>query len=347
MPAAPTDDAVNRLRITVQLTLKSAVLGFLTDVLRFVGNVYSALAIKTCRNAERTRVMSRVESNDEQRIREMQEAQRKAQRQAGEAQSAQHRKQAFEAALQHRQHHASTKSRSQEHQEQQTAAARAAIEVLRQKAPRDPHEISKRAALAKAFATDHATLVGRAQESASQNADLDQRLAQFDQGSGLEELRVRDVERDEEAKEVERVEEKLELLQQGEGLVVDPDGRRRRDPRDQQQDSRDEERTAAPSAVKATQRARPTPMVLPPENMKEIVSSVMEVLEDGRTRLEVQLQGRGLEGVKLEVRNEEGKVSCAFEGCTDRLRRQLYGASDRLKGALAKRGFKLVRFSAA
>lgn len=292
--------------------------------------------------------MSKVESNDEMRIREMQEAQRRAEVRSKEASRAQQREKSFDEALKSRRSHASTRAENTD-RKRERAAARGAIEQVRQGEPRSQLEWARRAALHKAFFGQKAQ-GGRVRAAIENEQVLSDRAEGSLEARGEEHARVEETGHDEEVREVERVLERQEELRQEAVRAelahqVDRDGRRRQDGQESDGEEREQAQIQGVGAKKAGGAAG-APAPVPPELLKRIVGTLMKVIEDGRTRLRVRLQGRGLEGVELEVRHENGQVACDFSGCNDRLRRDLENARGALSQALEKKGLKLARLTA-
>lgn len=296
--------------------------------------------------------MSRVESSDDQRIREQQEAQRKADVRNRAADRSKQNGKAFDAALRQKStDRAGQQSLAKRAAEDGRSQARQVLDQLRQKVPRQPHELAKRAALSRAFA--HQGAMGRrAQESAGAAQVLEQRAGDYLESVGREDRHLQAERIDEETREGDAVEENLELKREEQVLQTQiedalgrGDGRRRGG--GQQSDEREREREAAPTqAVAAPKGAAGAPTPVPPQLLKRIVGTLLKVAEDGRVRLRVKLQGPGLDGVELDVRHQNGRIDCAFSGCSDRLRRDLERSKDALAQALGRKGLTLGQLSA-
>jgi len=120
---------------------------------------------------------------------------------------------------------------------------------------------------------------------------------------------------------------------------VDPDGKNERR---QQQQGRDQDEKAEQVSGAEGARGAHAPRI-PPDVIEKIVSRLFQAINtDGRTSLQLDLKGEGLEGVTLKVASEAGRVSCTFEGCSNELKAALRNGKPALTRGLAKRGLKLV-----
>lgn len=294
--------------------------------------------------------MSKVESNDELRIREMQEAQRRAEARNLELDRAKKADRSFDEALRARRSAecaSEDQARDARRNARERAGQRASVE-RREDGYLHPHERARRAALARVLDGRRA-LERRAHESLDEHRALIDRRDQHEVGSALDLERVDERLHEQDASDAGQVEERLEEAQKdaADGDIardLERDRRRRRD-HDRGEDDR---RRPAPDAVGRPRRAHRAGArgALPPALLERIVGVITQVVEDGRTQLHLRLQSPGLEGVELEVKAQDGEVSCLFRGCSDRLRRALEGAQPTLTAALAKKGLKLKRLEA-
>lgn len=290
--------------------------------------------------------MSRVESNDEQRIREMQEAQRRAEVRNREADRAQRGERSFRESMTARtaRDEGARQSEDAEHRQRTAGQARRVLDRVRKEQPTRPHELAKRAALARAFA-GRQSLARRAQESDGEARVLVDRASEHESARALEHDHLDEMGRTEDRAELEAREERLDELRrdaEAQAMADDLARERRRRDRDRREDD-DRRREPAEGVAPAKARGAAPRVSLPPEILKRIVQTLVRVTEDGRTSLRVRLQGPGLEGVELQVENREGSITCAFSGCSDRLRRDLERARPTLEGALSRRGLRLSK----
>lgn len=293
-------------------------------------------------------------SNDELRIKEIQEAQRRAEKQRKAADQARQTERSFRETMTQRaaRQRGAREADDVERRRRAEGDARRVLDQVRgDRKERRPHELAKRAALARAFGHKK-SLSRRAQESAGEARVLHDRAEQHRSGRVLQNEHVETELHEEDRAELDVREERLEEVRRElSGLEVAEDlarERRRQDDRSDR-DGRDQDEpqveAAAAAATRTEGSAGPRPS-LPPEMLKRIAGAILKAAEDGRVSLRVRLQGPGLEGVEIEVRNEEGQVSCCFSGCNDRLRRSLEQSAPALKRALAKRGFTLAHLEA-
>ncbi len=227
--------------------------------------------------------------------------------------------------------------------------AKQVLNKVRKKQSQAPHELARRAAMSKAM---HGGLSKKANLGAEQlkqahTGRADELLTKTE----TETAHVDKVGREEEEREVERTDDKQaeieKTLERQDPLTAIGDDERRRDPRQNRgQDRGQQERNAQGLGV-TKKSGGAAPSAIPPEVLKQIVNAIYKgVSADGRTHMQVTLKGGALDGVRLEVRAQGGKVSCEFSGCSKELGQQLESAKSALARGLSKRGLKLERLAA-
>ena len=290
--------------------------------------------------------MSKVESNDEIRIREMQEAQRKAEvreQSAHRARRAQvsfkdtlNTKRSVEVAEKERMETVRKKQHNENQSRQQTERSpREKIQQARQ--------LAHKSVLENARSLD-GRLKRRTKDSIGENTlQLDR--AQHHTSKHMYDKEVMEERiREEDAQQFEATEEKQDILRRDVeyAQITGEASERRRQSGQGHQDEKQKEPPPQPIAVNTqkTSGAGGGPQI-PPDLLKRITSTVLKIVEDGRTSLRVRLKGPGLEGVELEVRTTNGQVECRFSGCHDKLRQELEKGAPELNKALEQRGLQL------
>ena len=87
---------------------------------------------------------------------------------------------------------------------------------------------------------------------------------------------------------------------------------------------------------------------IPPALIQQLVAAVFKAVgPDGRTQMEIYLRGGPLDGVKLQVRAENGRVECTFHGCDRKMENLLKQGRPALAKGLEKRGLKLTGLTVA
>lgn len=292
--------------------------------------------------------MSRVESNDEQRIREVQDTQRRQERQLRSADRSARSERSFQDRLQAR---ATTErarhERTTEAQKDGEVSARDVLNRVRKGRRILPHEEARRAAMARA-------LHGKGALEARSKASLGEARIQTDraeealEGRGVEREHLDESFREEDTREAESREEGLEAVRRSaveDAMRVEREAQRERSQEDpkERDDRRDEDERAPAVHETATAKGAAGGPRMPPELLQRIASTLSKIVEDGRTRLRVRLKGPGLDGVELDVDMDDEGIHCRFSGCSDRLRRDLEAAEGELRVALEDRGLELGR----
>ncbi len=287
--------------------------------------------------------MSRVDDSDNQRIREMQETEyrnrvdrekrdneARTTRSFNEVMSQKNRGQLAKQAAQN-------KKTSEERETQ----GKNVLDQVRgqEKKDKTASELGRKAALSRA--ANSSLLKKRAVEGQASRVDNEQRTDELTTKGQDDKDRIEtEVERDDE-KEAVRTEERQAEHRLGNEHPdrVDADGQNQR----QQQQQREPEREAAEAIGAAEGPAAPHKPSIPPDLIEKIVGRLFQAINpDGRTSLQVDLKGEGLEGVTLKIAAEHGRVSCTFEGCSPELKSALRSGKPALTRGLAKRGMKLV-----
>jgi hypothetical protein len=287
--------------------------------------------------------MSRIDDSDNQRIREMQEADHR-QRIDREKRDAETRvSRSFNEVMSQRNRGELNKQSSQnkKESESQQSEQKSVLDQIRQQEAKkkEPAELARKAALSR-----HAQagmLKNRAVEGQEQRVMNEQRTEELVAKGEEDRERVDRTSAREDDKEAARTEEKQaeHRVKQDHPDRVDPDGRNEKR---QQHQGREQEKEKDGVAAVEGPRAAHAPRI-PPDLIEKIVSRLFQAINpDGRTSLQMDLKGEGLEGVTLKLAAENGRVSCTFEGCSAELRTALKNGKGALQRGLAKRGMKLV-----
>ena len=290
--------------------------------------------------------MSQVgDSSDSQRIKEMQEAKFR-QKVDNEKKDQQNRvTRSFNEVMGDKSRRDMAKRATQNQQATQDTQSRAK-QVLNQvrdstKKQKAPAELGRRAALSRS-----------ANALLSKKRTVDSAEAQNATEARVEDLATQGTENiDRIDKEIDR-EEELEAtraeeqdtehrLENAQPDRVERDGQqKRRDQQGQQQEQKEGEAVQAAEGPRAQHRVQ-----IPPELIKALVDKIFQaVTGDGRTSMQLNLKGQGLEGVTLKVASENGRVSCSFEGCSPEVRSALRKGKPALTRGLSKKGLRLVSF---
>lgn len=208
-------------------------------------------------------------------------------------------------------------------------------------------ELARRAALSKALSSNLSKVAAQGQEESSQaltsrSRDLVQQRDDERSRVGKE---VREREDDEVARAEEGQVEQKRLtaetdLKNAEAYARTDENGSRRQQQGRQRQEQEERRAEAVQATEAP-RAAHVPRISQ-ELIDRIVSSISAAHQaDGRTELQVDLKGTLLDGVRLKVRAENGKVSCHFEGCDPQLKNLLESSKGMLMRALSRQKMTL------
>ena len=290
--------------------------------------------------------MSKVESNDEIRIREMQEAQRRTEIRNREADQVKRSEKSFQETLKAHQsrERGLVEGASEDRRLQDQRAARGVLDQVRQSQAKDPQEQARHAAWARALHGKGA-LTRRAKDSQGDAVALEQRRDGHEATHAVQNDQVDELQRDEDLHDVDTQSTQMEDARreaEATELAYHVSRQRRDSDHREGREGQPDETPAAPiEGAGPSQELKRSARELPPEVLKRIVGTITKLAGDGRTRIKVRLKGRGLEGVELEVRAENGQVSCAFSGCNDRLRKDLKASESALGQALGTRGLSL------
>lgn len=297
--------------------------------------------------------MSKVDdSSDAQRMREMNEAQFRR-RADNDARTQQGRLQkSFNQVMTDNGRRAQAQQTAEKaaKEPESSQLAKQVLDKVTKQQSQAPHELARRAALSRAM---HGGLTKKADTGAEQlrgaEVGRQQELVTHTE-SELE--HVEKTVRQDDEREVERTEERqseVEQARQQEGpLAAIGEDERRRDPRQNHGQGRGQDDRKPEGVAEAKGPQGANPVQLPPEVLRQIVNAVYKgVSQDGRTHMQITLKGGLLDGVRLEVRSDGGKVSCEFSNCGRDLGRLLDSAKGGLARGLAKRGLKLQRLAVA
>jgi hypothetical protein len=292
--------------------------------------------------------MSRVDDNDNQRIREMQENELRTRKDLEKKDADAKIVKSFEQVMRERnqrenvqqqtaaQHHAKdTKGKEAEKQQESFA------QQLLKKMPKNAGDLQKRAAMSRAMAqglqSNRSSESQKLREAESERVDDLMKKADDEK-----DIREKDM-REEMATESKRAEEKDAKFHK---IDADQENRERekneRNPQRRGDSGRGERKADAIEAPQAAQQQQ-QPRGIPREVVESIVNAIQAATHaDGRTEMQVELKGSMLEGVRLKVRSQGGKVSCTFEGCDRELKNLLESSKGALMRSLEKRGLTLT-----
>ena len=218
------------------------------------------------------------------------------------------------------------------------------LEQVRAQNQNNLTDLAKKAALSRSSAGHLAK--GRAKGHRTDALVADSRADQM-LTQGTEELDfVQETARDEDVRDLRTTEEKqAELIAEGRhDGPIHRDGERRR----QQRDGASGDDGPSAEGVQKTESPARRPVQVPPALIQQIVSAVFKAVSaDGRTQMQIHLRGGPLDGVKLEVKSENGQVECTFHGCNREMEGLLKEGRPALVQGLAKRGLKLKSLNVA
>jgi len=225
-------------------------------------------------------------------------------------------------------------------------AGKRLLDQVRGQAQRNQGDLASKASMSRSFAANLARSRSKGHKS---DAMVNDARTEESLGKATEELDfVKETERDEDIKELRREEEKQAELAaevRGDGTVQRDGQRRQQQQRDRSgaEDQKQTEGVKASDGPKAAHR-----VTVPPALIKQLVSAVFKAVgPDGRTQMQIHLRGGPLDGVKLEVRAENGKVQCTFHGCDREMKGLLQAGKRALAQGLSKRGLKLEKLDVA
>lgn len=227
------------------------------------------------------------------------------------------------------------------------AAGRRLLAQVRAQGHENHAQLAKKAALSRSMAG--AMVKGRVQGHRADALASESRSEQI-LTQGAEELEyVREKTREEESADLRSSEEKqAEVAREARGHdgPVQRDGHRRRD---QRQRSGPEDGGTKAEAANLNDGPAPAHKVhVPPALIQQLVQAVFKAVgPDGRTQMHIHLRGGPLDGVKLEVRAENGQVECTFHGCNRQMGGLVKAGRQSLAEGLEKRGLKLTGLTVA
>jgi hypothetical protein len=286
--------------------------------------------------------MSRVDDSDNQRIKEMQEAELR-QRVDKEKRDTETRiTTSFNEVMSKRSQGQLNKQSSQnkKQSEEQQAEGRSIIDQAKaqQSRAKGGTELARKAALSRS-----------AQSSLLKNRAVEGQEARITEGAKTDELVTKaDDDKDridreidkEEMLDTSRFDEKQaeKMLGRDQTDAVDPDAQGQKQQRGKDEDNERAQGVETAEGVRGAHQ--PT---IPPDLLEKIVARLFQAINpDGRTSLQMDLKGDGLEGVTLKLSAEGGRVSVSFEGCSGELKTALRNGKPALTRALAKRNMKLM-----
>jgi hypothetical protein len=298
--------------------------------------------------------MSKIDESDNQRIREMQETElRNRVDQAKKDNDARVTRSFAEVMKQKGQTEEGQKlarSKQTKDADQKKASEQSVLGGLVKRSPKEAAELSKRAALSHAMQSNlskvrakQADEAGRAESSRTEDIaarseeDKDRIDKEVHEDADADAIRT-------EERDVEQKRERAEAEGRPDQGRTDERGGRR----DQDRGGGQEERR--PESVQAAQAPKRASEVhqLTQELIDKIVSAIHTAhVADGRTEMHIDLKGTLLDGVRLKVSAENGKVKCSFEGCDKSLKNLIESSKGALMRGLSKRGLSLVSLSAS
>jgi hypothetical protein len=291
--------------------------------------------------------MSRIDDSDNQRIREMQEQELRARKDAEKKDADSRISKSFQEVMRERtQKQTAQKAASSQQQQHGKAQEKAQAEQgsfaqqLLKRLPKEGADLQKRAAMSRAMASNmSASRSQDAQKAREAEAD---RVDDLVKKADDDKERVEKEAREEGERETQRAEERDAKFHKVEAEPEDRGGQKDRHPQKRHDSGHGEKRAEGTAAVKETKQEA-APRGIPPEVMEKIVSAIHKASHaDGRTELQVELKGTMLEGVRLKVRADRGKVSCTFEGADKELKNLLESSKGALMRSLEKRGLTLT-----
>ena len=288
--------------------------------------------------------MSRVgDSSDDQRIKEMQEQKfrQKVDREKKDQQTRLNKSFNEVMGEKSRRDLAKKSTANQKASEETQTRGKNILNQVRDQAKnkKTPSELGRKAALARAANLGMAKK--RKADAQEGKAAVDERVEDVSTKSQDDVERLeKEIERDEELDTKRADEQNTEhRLENAQPDRVDPDGRGNQQ-RQQHQGGQSEKKA---EGVESADGVRGSNKVQIPENIIQIVAKLFQKISpDGRTSLQLDLKGEGLDGVTLKIASENGRVSASFEGCSPELKSALKKGKPALMRALAKRKLKLV-----
>lgn len=288
----------------------------------------------------------RVDNNDNQRIKEMQEAQFRKKVDAEKKDQQARVTRSFNEVMsdKSRRKMAQQSVQNQQASEETQARGKRVLDQVRAQAKdtKQPAELARKAALSRA--THGHLSKKRAVDGQEAQVAVNERVEDLVSKNEEDVNRIdKEIDREEELDtqrtEEQQYEHKAENAQPDR---VDADGRgNKQQGRDRQGEGREERQAEGVEAAEGPRAAHH--VKLPSDLIQKIVARLFQAISgDGRTSLQLDLKGDGLDGVTLKVASENGRVSCSFEGCSPELKTALRKGKPALTRALAKRGLKLV-----
>jgi len=207
-------------------------------------------------------------------------------------------------------------------------------------AVKDPRELARRAALARATKKSGTQVRNRDIDEAK-SSELE-RSGELESSSETERDRVRADHDVDDRREAQHVDEQTTLNK------VDPDQeeggqfdeKQQKDGQSGQSEGQADGNAQAIAEASAAGGAAPTR--IPDEIIQHIAKAIaVAAAKDGASEVMVQLKGAMFDGVTLKVAVRKGKVRCEFEGCDKTTRNLVESSKGQLMRALAKKGLEL------
>jgi hypothetical protein len=297
--------------------------------------------------------MSKVDDSDAQRIREMQEAELRNRVDQQKKDTDKRVSKAFSDVMRDKaskeQGQRVGKSQQQQESEKKNAQEKSVLNSLLKKSPKEAAELSRRAALSHAVQgglsksrTKDADETNRAQSSRVEDMTSKDHDEKDIRDKDLRETNDTDDRRSEE-READVKQTRVEQELKGELARADADGHRRNSGGDG--GGRDDDRNQ--QRAKAIEGAQQPKAAHVPRISQELIDQIVSAIHtahmaDGRTEMQVDLKGSMLDGIRLKVHAQNGKVRCTFEGCDKQMKALLEGSKGALMRGLSKKGMTLV-----
>jgi hypothetical protein len=293
------------------------------------------------------------DDSDNQRIREMQEAELRNRADLQKKDTEQRISKAFSDVMrdkaQKKEGEKIVRQDAQKGSDERTAREKNVLNSLLKKSPKESAELSRRAAMSSALQGNlsktqqkNATDTARAQSTRVEDMDEKGRSNKEIDDKDLREHDTDESRRDDE-KQVDQKFATRDAELRGELQRTDQDGHRRNDNRSDDQQGRDDQQRRA-AAVEGKQKPQGAHV---PRISQELIDRIVSAIHtahiaDGRTEMHVDLKGSMLEGIRLKVHAENGKVRCTFEGCDKEMKSLLEASKGALMRGLAKKGMTLA-----
>lgn len=299
--------------------------------------------------------MSRIDDSDNQRIKEMQDTELRNRVDREKRDTDVRVTKSFQEVMQDRNQRQGPQKQGPQRPGQEQAARqegeKQVLNRLLQRNAKPGSELQKRALTSNAL---HSSLAkARSADSKNvQRAEAD-RTEELTRKVDDEKERIDKDVRESDDTELRRAEEKdaaFRRINPDEGQGDSRSGERQGGRGGREQGEGSEER--GPRSIQAAEAKPAQGSSSPPRIAQEVIDRIVGAIQsahtaDGRTEIHVDLKGTLLDGVRLEVRAQDGKVSCKFKGCTRDMKALLESSKGALMRGLAKKGMTLTKLEVA